>query len=159
MLCVIDEFTREALAESSGARLLLESSAHRSPSGTFSLLPQVLRPGVHRHDSARMDRRCRLLYCLHRAGENGTCEGFNSKLRDELIDGEMFFSLAEAQVLIEACRHHYNTVRPRTSLGYRPLAPEAIVPRSGTIAPWASAPAIGGARSLTSTMASAKAMH
>ena len=91
--------------------------------------------------------------------ENGYCESFNSKLRDELLDGEMFFSLAEAQVLIEAWRRHYNTVRPHSSLAYRPPAPEAIVPRGGTIVPWASAPAVGGARSSTPTMASTDAMH
>jgi putative transposase len=71
--------------------------------------------------------------------ENGYCESFNSKLRDELLDGEIFFSLAEVQVLIEAWRHHFNAVRPHSSLNYRPPAPEAIIARSGTIVPWASA--------------------
>jgi transposase InsO family protein len=91
--------------------------------------------------------------------ENGYCESFNSKLRDELLNGEVFFSLAEAQVLIEAWRRHYNTVRPHSSLGYRPPAPETIVPRSGGIAPWASAPAVGAARSPTPTMASELAVN
>ena len=91
--------------------------------------------------------------------ENGYCESFNSKLRDELLDGEMFFSLAEAQVLIEAWRRHYNTVRPHSSLGYRPPAPEAFVPSGGAIVPWASAPAVEGARSPIPTMASTDAMH
>ena len=58
--------------------------------------------------------------------ENGYCESFNSKLRDELLNGEIFYSLAEARVIIEAWRVHYNTVRPHSSLGYRPPAPEAI---------------------------------
>ena len=57
--------------------------------------------------------------------ENGYSECFNGSLRDELLNGEIFYSLAEAQVLIEAWRRHYNTVRPHSSLGYRPPAPEA----------------------------------
>ena len=59
--------------------------------------------------------------------ENGYCESFNGKLRDELLDRELFHSLREAQVLIEAWRRHYNTVRPHSALGYRPPAPEAVV--------------------------------
>ncbi|KAK0361359.1 hypothetical protein LTR94_023645 [Friedmanniomyces endolithicus] len=86
--------------------------------------------------------------------ENGYCESFNSKLRDELLNGETFFSLAEAQVLIEAWRRHFNAVRPHSALKYRPPAPEAVIPRSGNIAPWASAPALEGARSPNPTMAS-----
>jgi putative transposase len=58
--------------------------------------------------------------------ENGYCESFNSKLRDELLNGEIFYSLAEAKVIIEAWRRHYNTERPHSSLGYRPPAPEAV---------------------------------
>ena len=57
--------------------------------------------------------------------ENGYSESFNGSLRDELLNGEIFYSLAEARVLIEAWRRHYNTVRPHSSLGYRPPAPEA----------------------------------
>ena len=58
--------------------------------------------------------------------ENGYCESFNGKLRDELLDGEVFHSLREAQILIEAWRRHYNTVRPHSALGHRPPAPEAV---------------------------------
>ena len=60
--------------------------------------------------------------------ENGYCESFNSKLRDELLNGEMFTTLREAQVLIERWRRHYNAVRSHSSLGCRPPAPEAILP-------------------------------
>ena len=60
--------------------------------------------------------------------ENGYNESFNGSLRDELLNGEIFYSLAEAKVLIEAWRRHYNTVRPHSSLGYRPPAPEAAAP-------------------------------
>ena len=91
--------------------------------------------------------------------ENGYCESFNSKLRDELLNGETFFSLAEAQVLIEAWRRHFNTMRPHSALKYRPPAPEAVIPRSGNIAPWASAPALEGARSPNPTMASGPPMN
>jgi putative transposase len=60
--------------------------------------------------------------------ENGYCESFNGSLRDELLDGEIFYTLAEAKMLIEAWRRHYNTIRPHSSLGYRPPAPEAATP-------------------------------
>jgi len=59
--------------------------------------------------------------------ENGYCESFNSKLRDELLNMEIFSSLNEAKVLIEGWRRHYNTQRPHSSLGYRPPAPEAFL--------------------------------
>jgi putative transposase len=60
--------------------------------------------------------------------ENGYCESFNARFRDELLDGEIFYSLREAQILIEQWRKHYNTKRPHSALGYRPPAPETIVP-------------------------------
>ena len=59
--------------------------------------------------------------------ENGYCESFNSKLRDELLNGEIFYTLKEAKIVIENWRRHYNTVRPHSSLGYRPPSPEASV--------------------------------
>jgi transposase InsO family protein len=60
--------------------------------------------------------------------ENGYNESFNGSLRDELLNGEIFYSLVEAKVLIEAWRRHYNTVHPHSSLGYRPPAPETVSP-------------------------------
>ena len=60
--------------------------------------------------------------------ENGYCESFNARFRDELLNREIFFSLREAQILIERWRVHYNTVRPHSALGYRPPAPEVVVP-------------------------------
>ena len=60
--------------------------------------------------------------------ENGYNESFNGSLRDELLNGEIFYSLVEGKVLIEAWRRHYNTVRPHSSLGYRPSAPETASP-------------------------------
>lgn len=59
--------------------------------------------------------------------ENDYCESFNGKLRDELLNGEIFYTLEEAQIVIESWRRHYNTERPHSSLGYRPPAPEAFV--------------------------------
>jgi putative transposase len=58
--------------------------------------------------------------------ENGYVESFNGKLRDELLAREIFYSLGEAKVLIAMWREHYNKVRPHSSLGYRPPAPETI---------------------------------
>ncbi len=60
--------------------------------------------------------------------ENGYVESFNGKLRDELLDREVFYTLTEAKILIERWRREYNTVRPHSALGYRPPAPEAISP-------------------------------
>jgi putative transposase len=60
--------------------------------------------------------------------ENGYVESFNARFRDELLDGEIFYSLREAQVIIESWRRHYNTVRPHGSIGYKPPAPEVFVP-------------------------------
>ena len=58
--------------------------------------------------------------------ENGYIESFNGKLRDELLNGEIFYTLLEAKVLVEQWRRHYNRVRPHSSLGYKPPAPEAV---------------------------------
>jgi transposase InsO family protein len=60
--------------------------------------------------------------------ENGFIESFNGRLRDELLDGEIFYTLNEAKIVIETWRRHYNTVRPHASLGYRAPAPEVFVP-------------------------------
>ena len=59
--------------------------------------------------------------------ENRYIESFNARLRDELLNGEVFYTLKEAQVLIESWRRHSNAIRPHGSLGYRPPAPETIV--------------------------------
>ena len=60
--------------------------------------------------------------------ENGYCESFNGKLRDECLNGEIFYSLKEAQIVIEKWRMVYNTLRPHSALGYRPPAPVACSP-------------------------------
>ena len=60
--------------------------------------------------------------------ENGYCESFNGKLRDELLNGEIFYSLKEARVVIARWRNHYKTTRPHSALGYRLPAPQASNP-------------------------------
>jgi len=65
--------------------------------------------------------------------ENGYCESFNGKLRDECLNGEIFYSLREAQVVIEMWREHYNTKRPHSALGYRPPANAAGIGHSGQV--------------------------
>ena len=63
--------------------------------------------------------------------ENGYIESFNGRMRDELLNGEIFYTLKEAQVLIEMWRKEYNnTIRPHSSLGYRPPVPETVVLQS-----------------------------
>jgi len=59
--------------------------------------------------------------------ENGYVESFNGKLRDELLDRELFYTLKEVQVLTDQYRKIYNQIRPHSSLGYRPPAPQAVL--------------------------------
>jgi transposase InsO family protein len=68
--------------------------------------------------------------------ENGYIESFNARLRDELLNGEIFYSLREAQIVIESWRRHYNTIWPHASLDYKPPAPEVFVP---ALAAWPAA--------------------
>ena len=63
--------------------------------------------------------------------ENGYCESFNGKLRDEFLNGEVFYSLKEARILTERWRVEYNAERPHSAVGYRPPAPHAILPKPG----------------------------
>jgi len=60
--------------------------------------------------------------------ENGFIESFNARLRDELLNGEIFYSLAEARIIVESWRRFYNTLRPHGSLGYKAPAPEVFIP-------------------------------
>jgi transposase InsO family protein len=64
--------------------------------------------------------------------ENGYNESFNGRLRDELLNGEVFYTMKEAQVIIEKWRHHYNHIRPHSSLGYRPPAPIARIDKASS---------------------------
>ena len=77
--------------------------------------------------------------------ENGYVESFIGKLRDELLNREIFYTLKEATILIEQWRRHYNGVRPHSALGYRPPAPETIAfPGRGLPNPWSSLETSGG---------------
>jgi transposase InsO family protein len=142
MLTVIDEYTRECLAIAVARRLtsddvlqvLTDLFVDRGP------------PDHIRSDNGPEFVAKEVRGWLGRVGvktlfiepgspwENGYNESFNGKLRDELLDREIFYSLREAEVLIERWRRHYNTVRPHSALGYRPPAPEAMLP-------WPSGPA------------------
>ena len=66
-----------------------------------------------------MARRCRGAGAVH---------PINARLRDELLDGEIFYTLREAQIVIESWRRHYNAVRPHASIGYQAPAPQVFVP-------------------------------
>lgn len=134
MLNVIDEFSRECLAVRIDRKL--NSTAVIDVLTDLFILRGV--PGHVRSDNGPEFIATAVRTWINAVGaktafiepgspwENGYCESFNSKLRDELLDGEIFYSLAEARVVIEAWRVHYNTVRPHSSLGYRPPAPQAI---------------------------------
>jgi len=131
MLTVIDEYTRECLAIYVQRRL--------NSRDVLDVLSQLfLRCGVPeniRSDNgpefiakavrewlARLD--VKTLYIEPGSPwENGYNESFNGKLRDELLNGEIFYSLKEAQVMIERWRNHYNHIRPHSSLGYKPPVP------------------------------------
>jgi transposase InsO family protein len=73
--------------------------------------------------------------------ENGFIESFNARLRDELLDGEIFYSLAEARIVVESWRRHYNAKRPHASLDYKPPAPEVFIPAFAARAAAQSRPA------------------
>jgi len=134
MLTVIDEYTRECLAIRVERKLksidVLETIADlflikgvpdhiRSDNGP-EFTAKVIREWLERIGSQT------LFIEPGSPWENGYNESFNGKLRDELLNGEIFYTLKEAKVLIEQWRRHYNTVRLHSSLGYRPPAPETI---------------------------------
>jgi transposase InsO family protein len=134
MLCIIDEFSRESLAILV-ARKLKASDVIEALCELFVSrgVPAHIRSDngpVRRRGASGLDRRSRARTAYIEPGspwENGYCESFNDKLRDELLNGEIFYTLKEAQIVIENWRRHYNTKRPHSSLGYRPPAPEAFV--------------------------------
>jgi putative transposase len=135
ILTVIDEFSRESLDIVVDRKLNADDVLHcltdlfvahgppeyiRSDNGS-EFTAQAVRTWLNRTG-------VRTLYIEPGSPwENGYCESFNGKLRDELLDREIFYTLREAQVLIERWRMEYNTFRPHSSLNYRPPAPEAIV--------------------------------
>jgi len=141
MLVVIDEYTRECLAihvrrklNSQDVLYVLSKlfAQHGAPEHIRSDNgPEFVATAV-RDWLARLN--VKTLYIEPGSPwENGYCESFNGKLRDECLNREIFTSLTEAQILVEQWRHFYNTERPHSSLGYRPPAPETILPRRTTI--------------------------
>ena len=129
---MIDEFTREGLAIRVARRI--------NSLGVIETLADVmLTKGIPEHirsdNGAEMTSRIvrnwlaglgsKTLYIEPGSPwENGYCESFNGKLRDECLNQEIFYSLKEARVVIEQWRNQYNTIRPHSSLGYRPPAPQ-----------------------------------
>jgi putative transposase len=139
LLTIIDEYTRECLAIEVSRRLDADAVLHRLTELFVSRRP----PDYIRSDNGPEFTATAVREWLSRVGvktlyiepgspwENGYNESSNGKLRDELLNGEIFYTLQEAQILIERWRQEYNTVRPHSALGYRPPAPAAIavIPR------------------------------
>ena len=157
MLNVIDEFTRECLVIRVGRRL--RSADVIDVLSDLFILRGV--PGHIRSDNGPEFIARALRDWIAAVGartsciaprspwKNGFCESFDARLRDELLDGEIFYSLGEAGVIIEAWRRHYNAVRPHSSLGYHPPAPEAVVPSARP--PAQPRPAPAGALTMADT--------
>jgi transposase InsO family protein len=136
MLTVMDEHTRECLAIDVERRLNSEDVLDRLAQlfverGT----PRYIRSDNGAEFTAHAVRdwleRVQVQTLFIEPGspwENGYIESFNGKLRDELLDREIFYTLKEAKVLIANWRWEYNHFRPHSALGYRPPAPEAIEP-------------------------------
>jgi len=141
ILTVIDEHTRKCLAIDVERRLRTDDVLYRltelfKAEGT----PEYIRSdnGPEFTSSAVREWLGRLrvetLYIEPGSPwENGYIESFNGKLRDELLDREVFDTLWEAKVLIEQWREHYNRIRPHSALGYRAPAPEAVTSCSATL--------------------------
>ncbi len=133
MLTIVDEYTRECLA------IVVERKLN-SVDVIDALADLIIQRGAPAHirsDNGPEFCAKALRGWLKRIGvrssfiepgspwENGYNESFNGKLRDEFLNGEIFYTLKEAQILIEQWRFEYNTIRPHSSLGYRPPAPVA----------------------------------
>ena len=136
ILAILDEYTRECLC-------ILVERRISSQDVITELTDLFLRKGIPEHirsDNGPEFTAKAVRDWLARLGiktlfiepgspwENGYIESFNGKLRDELLNREVFTTLLEAQVLIESWRKEYNHIRPHSSLGYRPPAPGAIQP-------------------------------
>jgi putative transposase len=136
ILNIIDEYTRECLA-------ILAKRSITSQDVIDQLFQLIIFRGMPEHirsDNGPEFTAKAVRSWLNRLGvktlfiepgspwENGYIESFNGKLRDELLNREIFTTLTEAKILIEQWRKEYNQVRPHSSLGYRPPAPETIIP-------------------------------
>mgnify|MGYP003970173193 FL=1 len=137
---MIDEFTRCCLAIPVARSLKSDDvlacltelfTIHGPPDHIRSDIASEFTANAARDWLARVDVKT-LLITPGSPWENGYNESFNGKLHDELLNMEIFYTLEEAKALVEQWRHHYNTVRPHSSLNYRPTAPETILPRPVT---------------------------
>ena len=137
ILTLIDEFTRECLALRAARRLRSDDVLQcLTELFTWRGVPEHIRSDNGSEFTARAVRRW-----LERVGtktlfiepgspwENGYKESFNGKLRDEFLNREVFYTLQELQILLEQWRRTYNQIRPHSALGYRPPAPQTILPR------------------------------
>ena len=136
MLTILDEFTPERLAIDAVRKLTSEDVLER----LSDLFVRGGGPDQIRSDDGSEFTTKRVREWLERVGQktlsiepgspwmNGSVESFNGKLRDEFLDREVFDTLLEAKVLISRWRRTYNTVRPHSSPGYRPPAPESRRP-------------------------------
>ncbi len=136
MLVIVDEYTRECLT--------IDVARHQNSERVLERLWELFEtrgvPGHIRSDNGPEFTAKIVRKWLPRVGaktlfiepgspwENGYVESLNGKFRDELLNREVFYTLREAKALVEWWRRHYNAVRPHSSLGYRPPAPEAILP-------------------------------
>jgi putative transposase len=141
LLVLLDEYTRECLAIRVARRLgsleVIETLAEvmlwraipehiRSDNGP-EFIAQELRKWLAKVGTG-------VLYIEPGSPwENGYCESFNGKLRDECLNGEIFYSLKEAQIVVEQWRVEYNTRRPHSALGYRPPAPATFAPQMAAL--------------------------
>ena len=137
MLTLIDEYSRECLAIEVSRRIKTIDVIEKL-SDLFILrgIPEHIRSDNGSEFASRQIRRwlkavgVKTLYIAPGSPwENGYIESFNGKLRDELLNREIFETLFEAKVLVERWRVEYNTLRPHSSLNYRPPTPEAIEPK------------------------------
>jgi transposase InsO family protein len=140
LLTIVDEYTRECLAIDVGRSLTSESVLERlAYLFVYRGVPAYIRSDNGSEFTARAVREwldkigVQTLYIEPGSPwENGYIESFNGKLQDELLKREVFYTLREAQVLIERWREHYNHVRPHSALGYRPPAPAALIAGAGS---------------------------
>jgi transposase InsO family protein len=135
ILTILDEYTRECLAIDVERRITSQNVIDK----LFELFIFRAIPAYIRSDNGPEFTAKAIRNWLSRMGvktlfiepgspwENGYIESFNGKLRDELLNREVFTTLMEAKVLIEKWRQDYNTVRPHSALRYRPPAPEAVL--------------------------------
>ena len=139
-MTILDEYTRECLRITVARRITAQDVIYEL--GELFLergIPEHIRSDNGPEFTARAIRQwlkdlgVKTLYIEPGSPwENGYIESFNGKLRDELLNVEIFTTLFEAQVLIENWRKDYNQIRPHSALGYWPPAPEAIMPGSGS---------------------------